>query len=340
MLRAGDWVEVRSKAEILGTLDGRGRLDDMPFMPEMFQFCGQRFQVWKRAHKTCDTVNRTGGRRVANAVHLQELRCDGAAHGGCEAACLLFWNTAWLKAVDGAPARITASTGCTEAAVLADTMQVAGESSAPLYSCQATLLPQFTRPLPWWDIRQYLEDFTSGNVTLRQLLTGGIYVLVYGFIGIAGSISTRLSYLLTRGYDWLQSLYGGVPYPRRRGTIPTGSKTPSRSLNLQPGEVVHVLPYRQVLATLNSENRNRGMFFDAEEVPYCGKTLRVRNRVNRIVNERTGAMIELQGDSVILQDAWCQGRYSDRRMHCPRAIFPIWKEVWLERAGGDTSQRD
>ena len=40
-LRVGDWVEVRSKDEILQTLDRDGRLDGMPFMPEMFAFCGQ-----------------------------------------------------------------------------------------------------------------------------------------------------------------------------------------------------------------------------------------------------------------------------------------------------------
>ena len=34
------------------------------------------------------------------------------------------------------------------------------------YICQATQLPYFTTPLPWWDIRQYFEDYVSGNVTL------------------------------------------------------------------------------------------------------------------------------------------------------------------------------
>src|SRR5579863_1131983 len=103
-LRTGEWVEVRSREEILSTLDGRGRLEDMPFMPEMFQYCGSRFRVFKRAHKTCDTVNRTGGRRVRSAVHLDGVRCDGGGHGGCQAACLIFWKEAWLKRV-GAPKR-------------------------------------------------------------------------------------------------------------------------------------------------------------------------------------------------------------------------------------------
>src|ERR1035438_3220535 len=98
-LSVGDWVEVRSKQEILKTLDVNGQLDGMPFMPEMLAFCGKRFQVYKRAHKTCDTVFPVRGRRVDQAVHL-ETRCDGQAHGGCQAGCLIFWKEAWLRRVD------------------------------------------------------------------------------------------------------------------------------------------------------------------------------------------------------------------------------------------------
>src|SRR3954465_935358 len=40
-LRAGDTVRVRTKEEILGTLDESGRLGALPFMPEMLAFAGQ-----------------------------------------------------------------------------------------------------------------------------------------------------------------------------------------------------------------------------------------------------------------------------------------------------------
>lgn len=69
-LHAGDWVEVRSKEEILSGLDKDGRLDGLPFMPQMLSYCGRRFRVYKSAHKTCDTV--TGayvGRRLSGGVH-------------------------------------------------------------------------------------------------------------------------------------------------------------------------------------------------------------------------------------------------------------------------------
>ena len=47
-LRVGELVEVRSEQEILATLDEHGRLDGLPFMPEMLQFAGQRLRVDKR----------------------------------------------------------------------------------------------------------------------------------------------------------------------------------------------------------------------------------------------------------------------------------------------------
>src|SRR5271155_5181056 len=81
-LKAGELVEVRSREEILSTLDENGCLDSLPFMPEMFAFCGQQVRVYKRAHKTCDTIKYSGSQRIANAVHLENNRCNGLAHGG------------------------------------------------------------------------------------------------------------------------------------------------------------------------------------------------------------------------------------------------------------------
>ena len=67
-MRANEWVEVRSKQEILQTLDENGRLDGMPFMPQMFQYCGKRF---RRAELNLDHVvprSRGGGTNWENVV--------------------------------------------------------------------------------------------------------------------------------------------------------------------------------------------------------------------------------------------------------------------------------
>src|SRR5262245_18835075 len=95
-LKAGELVEVKSKEEILATLDSEGCLEGLPFMPEMFRYCGSRLQVYKRAHKGFDTVFSYRSRGMTNAVHL-ETRCTGEAHGGCQADCLIYWKEAWLK---------------------------------------------------------------------------------------------------------------------------------------------------------------------------------------------------------------------------------------------------
>ncbi|HEU0200994.1 MAG TPA: hypothetical protein VFR86_11225, partial [Burkholderiaceae bacterium] len=61
-LRVGDWVVVRSKEEILATLDDNACLEALPFQPEMLAFCGRRMRVAKVAHKTCDNIKKEGSR--------------------------------------------------------------------------------------------------------------------------------------------------------------------------------------------------------------------------------------------------------------------------------------
>src|ERR1700693_3589619 len=93
-LKPGDVVEVRNAPEIMATLDGDGKLDGLPFMPEMLAFCGRRLHVSKRADNTCALGQ---PRRIERTVHLEQLRCDGSAHRGCEAGCLFLWKEAWLR---------------------------------------------------------------------------------------------------------------------------------------------------------------------------------------------------------------------------------------------------
>jgi hypothetical protein len=345
----GDWVEVRSKAEILSTLDSNAQLDGMPFMPEMFAFCGKRFQVYKRAHKTCDTVFPVRGRRVADAVHL-ETRCDGSAHGGCQASCLIFWKDAWLKPISKnspKPAashaeqhvnhanRAAAGPGCTEAVVEARTQTADSDPEVPTYSCQATKLPYATTQLDWWDARQYIEDYTSGNVGLWQMVCSATYFLYFRISNLGIGVGRPMRWF----YDRFYRLWGGTPIPRKIGTIPDGQPTPALRLDLHPGELVRIKSHNEILATLNTRSRNRGLYWDAEEVPYCGEMHRVLKRVTKIVNERTGKMQEMKTPCVILDEVICQSRYSECRVFCPRSIYSYWREIWLERVGPQPSER-
>lgn len=338
-------MEVRSKEEILLTLDENGCLDNLPFMPEMFAFCGKKFQVYKSAHKTCDTVFPIRGRRVDRTVHL-DTRCDGQAHGGCQASCLIFWKEDWLKplrrnlengAVPGAFARsgetgVARSSRCTEPRVWACTQAPSCGRSVAKFACQATQLPYATRDLAWWDIRQYLEDYFSGNVALNRLLAGLVYS-AYFHVSQAG---IGAGPLLRWFYDKFHRIWRGTEFPRKTGLIPSGQPTPTAALNLQPGELVRIKSYQEILRTLNAENKNRGLYFDAEMVPYCGGSYRVLKRVTKIVDEKTGELQEFKKPCFILDSVICQSRYSDCRMFCPRSIYSYWREIWLERISSQT----
>lgn len=309
-------------------------------MPQMFQYCGQQFRIFKRAHKTCDTVNPVAGRRIADAVHL-DLRCDGKAYAGCQAGCLIFWKEAWLKPVTEitaagppAPSALTKKAPCKEddvwAATSAHDVQAADQKR---YFCQATQLPHYTTRLPWWNLGQYLEDYSSGNVSIRRLLCGFVYISYYHLsLAKRGKSGAPARWL----YDQFQTMWGGIPFPRRKGSLPVGQLTPISSLNLQPGELVRVKSYQKILSTLDTRSTNRGMFFDAEMVPYCGNVFRVKTRVEKFINEKTGRLSTLKTPAVILEGVWCRSRYSNCRMFCPRSIYSWWREVWLEKVPENT----
>jgi hypothetical protein len=328
--RTGDWVEVRSVAEILATLNERGDLDRMPFMPEMLRFAGRRFQVTAVAHKTCDTINRTGGRAVPRAVHLEDLRCDGSAHDGCQAACLIFWKTAWLRPADGPSAEpaSTAASAADTGVLTANTATVRGDGT-PIYRCQATTLPEWTQPLAWWDVRQYWRDVRTGNVTARHALTTLFLQAVFNLRDLP--VGYRISvWLYDRVHRWIK----GFPAPHGVGTIPAGHSTPEERLGLEPGELVEIKSRDEVFSTVTEANVNRGLYVDEEMTRYCGGQFRVSHRVTQIINERTGEMLHFKNPCIVLDNVTCRAEYSDKRLMCPRRITPYWREIWLRRVGG------
>jgi hypothetical protein len=97
--RVGDLVEIRSLEEIRRTLDASETADGLPFQAEMAKFCGRRARVYRGVDKIYDYGRTKTLRRLNETVLLVGLRCDGAAHDGCQAACYLMWKTAWLKPV-------------------------------------------------------------------------------------------------------------------------------------------------------------------------------------------------------------------------------------------------
>lgn len=316
-LRVGDLVEVRGAEEILATLDDRGELDNLPFMPEMLAFCGRRLTVHKVAHKLCDMVGPGGLRRMERAVHLTGSRCDGSAHGGCQMECSLYWKEAWLRRVEpGEPAREAGDGRILLPLLVANSRKDPAPDSEERFSCQATeMFRAAPKLVPLKDPRQYVEDVRSGNAGILATIRS----LFFGLFNHYQYLSKRLlprRLLIRGGMNW------GWVEGRVTGRTPTGH------LNLRPGELVRVRSREEIMRTLDAGRLNRGMGFEEEMARYCGKTARVRARVELCMEEKTGRLLRMKNPCIILDQVVCGGVYS---RNCPREYTAFWREIWLER---------
>ena len=167
-------MEVRSPAEILATLDGEGSPDKMPFMPEMARLAGRRYTVTRRVDKICDTIAATGSRRMHDTVYLEDLRCDGSGHGGCQAGCKIYWKEEWLRRVDAVARRRSCTSGTPSADEGAAELEprrrrpVRGRRARSVtpekfWRCQATEAFEASEPLKTSNLAQYWREFRNGN---------------------------------------------------------------------------------------------------------------------------------------------------------------------------------
>jgi hypothetical protein len=300
------------------------------------RFAGKQFPVYRRAIKACDTANWTGMHRMHNAVHLEGLRCDGSAHGGCQAGCLLYWNEDWVQRVEpGEALTETAPDPSPRAgvpnetdlsvppAVARGTTRSDGmtESAEVAFSCQATELTKAAPEcLAWWDVRTYVRDVASKNARALPMIRG-LLVMLFNKFQLANN----------RYMPRLQLIRNGEKWPFLAGRL---TKTPMELLDLQPGELVEIKSKQEILETLDNKSMNRGLRFDGEQLKYCGQRARVLRRVERIIDESTGKMLHFKGDCIVLEGVTCTGTYNQ---YCPRSIYPYWREIWLRRVDEESA---
>jgi hypothetical protein len=162
---------------------------------------------------------------------------------------------------------------------------------------------------------------------LRVALLRGLYHLRRVGIGYRAAVAL---------HDFAHEALTGRPSPYKDGLIPNGAPTPSEQLDLERGEWVDVRPHQEILRTTTTQNVNRGMRFDPEMAQYCGGRFRVDRRVERLIDERTGRMLQMKSPCIVLEGPACSSEYSAGRLFCPRAIQPYFREIWLRRAPVDT----
>jgi hypothetical protein len=300
-LLPGDAVRIRPLPEILATLDAQGALDGMPFQPEMMKFCGGEAQVFRCLDKIYDYGRTKRMRSLDGCVLLTNLRCDGSAHDGCGAVCYLIWKTEWLQHAD-AP-RVEAARPATVDVARVSEVVAANTRQGPVLSCQFTALHGCTTEYGKWSLRRDLVPLLCGNYSAKAWLVA----------------------MLTRVFNGVQRRRGGIGFPPQP---PMGEHLTKESTALAAGERVVVLPLEEIARTLNSQGKNKGLWFDVEMVKHCGREYRVSARVQKIIDDATGEMRTMKTPCIMLDtcDSTGEGLHFNAQ-HDP--IF--WRESWLRR---------
>ncbi|HJV88901.1 MAG TPA: hypothetical protein VJ623_01240 [Holophagaceae bacterium] len=298
--RQGQYVRVKSEAEIATTLAG-GKLEGIPFMPEMARYCGRTFRIHRRAMKTC--VEGHSLRSLKGTLLLEDLRCRGEFHDGCQRNCRFFWKEAWLAPVpppgEGDAPRPPASD--------AGSAWTGGlpTREGDRYLCQSTELFNATGQLSRWNVTHFISEIRAGELSIPAFL----HIL-------RDTLLDRVGRALGLGRK-------GVPRGWAR-------EAPSRGgLDLKAGEWVEVKSVDEIRRTLDAEGKHRGLSFEPDMVDFTGQRFEVEFPVRNIILEQTGKMIHLE-HTVALKGVACHGTCA---MNCPRNNTLYWREIWLRRAG-------
>jgi hypothetical protein len=247
-LHCGDIVTVKTAAEIMHGLDINGTLDGLPFMPEMVDFCGKNYRVSTRVVQvTIDALatplyRESYVREFKNndVVMLEDLRCSGTEHGGCQRGCKIFWKQAWLKKIEDARAQPNLiAEGKTQLLTLLKT-----ESGSGSYFCQSSEFQMATDQLSFMQrLKKCLCAINFGNCSPSEMMK-------------------RIAV-----WSWWKAR------KKLMGVYPHGNckPTPVAVLNLQPGELVEVKLKEEIFNTLDKNGMNRGLHFSADMIPFCGK---------------------------------------------------------------------
>jgi len=300
-LLVGDAVQVKSWPEIRASLDERGCLEDLPFMPEMSTMCGHRAIVFRCMHRVFDYRKSRRMRHMDGAVLLAGAACDGAHHGGCQASCHTIWKAAWLR-------RIRAGEGPTsEAGTHAPRVDIAAETArfarpGPPYLCQLTQIHDASRPIAPWSPRHVLLPLVSGNVTLAAFVVGW----------------------LTRLFNEVQELRGGVDFPTYGKLL--GEQPSVEEPVLRPGDAVVVRSAPEIRATLDDRSLHRGLYFEPDMSKHCGKRRRVQAEVKKLVDIVTGDIRVMKTPAYILEGVHFSG---ERQLFNSQCEPLFWRAVWL-----------
>ena len=188
--------------------------------------------------------------------------------------------------------------------------------TANYYRCQSTEALEASRPLR--PVAHYWDTLRTRNVPVGRATR-------WAFWGLVNIYQKFSRHFVPKALRYQH----GAMLPYLWGPV-TGEDWPQEPpLDLQPGELVEVRSQKEIRATLDRFQRNRGLWFDQEMVTHCGKQGRVLHRVERLIDEKTGKMLRVKKDLYIVSGlVGCEGVFHKL---CTRAVMGMFRDVWLRR---------
>jgi hypothetical protein len=295
MYLPGKFVRIKNEKEIFDSLDNNSSFEKLPFMPEMLEFCGSIFQIQSVVNKTCYEHNglQFGEFPQNNVVTLKNVRCNGAHHADCQRGCLIFWKTEWLELVED-------NADCIKISTEEYKTNLKIKSSPYIYFCQMTESKNFLMPINKnRKVVSALKDFVVKNVSLFGLFRN---VLLPVYLKLKGSFF----FILYKQPE----------------------KVSDQSLNLKSSDIIKVKTLREIIKTLDSKGKNRGLSFNENMMKYCGKKFSVKDRIEKIILGSSGEIMDLK-NTVLLKEVEpeCYHVFGN----CPKRELTYWREIWLEK---------
>ncbi len=301
-LIVGDRVEVRTWPEIRATLDERGCLEDLPFMPEMLAMCGRRARVFRGMHRLFDYRKSRRMRHMAGTVLLAGLTCDGAGHGGCEAACHAIWKSAWLRRIDPRAGDGDAAPQSRAPPSEAAAGVLSWGTRGPAFTCQLTQLHAASVPSGNWSPINFWRPLICGNVAPAAFLVAW----------------------LTHLFNEFQHHRGGIGFP---SFDPGGRADPQpEEVRFRPGDRVVVRSAASIRATLDDRLTHRGLGFEADMLKYCGESHLVQAGIGRLIDIVSGEMRVMKTPAYLLRDVHFSG---ERQLFNAQYEPLFWRGAWL-----------
>lgn len=96
----GDVVTIRSKEDVVETINPLNKKDGCLFMEQMWNYCGKNFRILKIVKNYFDEYRFKMFKVEPPLYILKDLICDGLVESlehGCDRSCYFLWHEDWLE---------------------------------------------------------------------------------------------------------------------------------------------------------------------------------------------------------------------------------------------------